>query len=40
MIKSDKEKKCITTNGYSLSLNTCDENDLNQKWDFNEIYVK
>ena len=38
MIKSNKEKTCLTTNGSDLKLETCDSSNLNQKWDWKEIY--
>lgn len=38
MIKSNKEKTCIATDGKSLALEACDSANLNQKWEFNEIY--
>lgn len=40
MIKSNKEKKCITTDGRSLSLDECDESNANQHWRFKETFIR
>lgn len=38
-IKSKNRNKCISTDGQVLSLDVCDSNNKNQKWEFNEIYL-
>ncbi|CAF0787226.1 unnamed protein product [Brachionus calyciflorus] len=37
-IKSSKEKTCLSTDGSNLTLEPCDNSNLNQKWEWKEIY--
>jgi len=39
LIKSNKEKTCISTDGSSLFLDECDESNKSQLWTFNEIFL-
>ena len=38
MIKSNKEKTCLQTDGANLTLEKCHTDNLAQKWDFKKFY--
>ncbi len=39
-IKSNKQNKCLTTNGSKLWLALCEENNQNQMWSWKETFAK